>query len=71
MNPLMKTEHIKIVLLWLLVFVAIIVVTDNLNRHLGLKVAHLKRDSIAVKGFPAVLISGTDFCHQFVRTAAN
>jgi hypothetical protein len=27
----MKTEHIKMVLLWLLVVVAIIVVTDTLN----------------------------------------
>jgi len=31
----MKTEHIKMVLLWLLVVVAIIVVTDTLNRCLG------------------------------------
>ena len=31
MSPLMKTEHIKMVLLWLLVVVAIIVVTDTLN----------------------------------------
>ena len=31
----MKTEHIKMVLLWLLVVVAIIVVTETLNRCLG------------------------------------